>query len=140
MALECKGHVYKSYYSAEETFGPKQIFQPPGAIFATLVLIHDSLLNTRITYCPKMATINVSTPIGNLSAEQVLTALHNHDLMIKTLCPALISYHFESGDPKSQATYFVIDKKPIGQVRLSFLLRALLLSFTPYTIQFVSSV
>jgi hypothetical protein len=64
-----------------------------------------------------MSTTNVSTPIpSGLTEEQVLAALHNHDLMIKTLCPALISYEFESGDATSQAVYSVTDKKPIGQV------------------------
>ncbi|KAF2465263.1 uncharacterized protein BDR25DRAFT_85829 [Lindgomyces ingoldianus] len=63
-----------------------------------------------------MSTTNVSTPIpAGLEVDAVLTALHNHDLMIKTLCPALISYEFESGDAKSTATYSVTDKKPIGQ-------------------------
>jgi hypothetical protein len=63
-----------------------------------------------------MATTNVSTSIGSTPVSNVLAALHNHDLMIKTLCPALISYTFESGDKDSQATYSVTDKKPIGQV------------------------
>ncbi|KAF2119687.1 hypothetical protein BDV96DRAFT_642701 [Lophiotrema nucula] len=63
-----------------------------------------------------MSTTNVSTSIPTgLAQDQVLAALHNHDLMIKTLCPALISYEFESGDPNTQATYSVTDKKPIGQ-------------------------
>ncbi|KAF2186674.1 hypothetical protein K469DRAFT_706670 [Zopfia rhizophila CBS 207.26] len=63
-----------------------------------------------------MSTTNVSTPIpAEVEISNVLAALHNHDLMIKTLCPALISYEFESGDPKTQATYSVTDKKPIGQ-------------------------
>ena len=63
-----------------------------------------------------MSTTNVSTPIGSTPASNVLAALHNHDLMIKTLCPALVSYTLESGDQNSQATYSVTDKKPIGQV------------------------
>lgn len=36
--------------------------------------------------------------------------------MIKTLCPALVSYAFDSGDKSASATYIVTDKKPIGQV------------------------
>ncbi|ORY06900.1 hypothetical protein BCR34DRAFT_489813 [Clohesyomyces aquaticus] len=58
----------------------------------------------------------VSTPLpAGLSAEAVLSALHNHDLMIKTLCPALVSYTFESGNAQTSATYCVTDKKPSGQ-------------------------
>lgn len=65
-----------------------------------------------------MSTTNVSTPLpAGVSAEQALAALHNHELMIKTLCPALISYEFESGDANKEATYSVTDKKPIGQVQ-----------------------
>lgn len=64
-----------------------------------------------------MSTTNVTTPIpANITAEQVLTVLHNHEAMIKALCPALVSYEFESGDPAGEATYSVTDKKPIGQV------------------------
>ncbi|PSN65412.1 hypothetical protein BS50DRAFT_57559 [Corynespora cassiicola Philippines] len=63
-----------------------------------------------------MSTTNVSTAIpAGLDASSVLAALHNHELMIKTLCPALISFEFESGDKNSQATYNITDKKPIGQ-------------------------
>ncbi|KAH7121039.1 hypothetical protein B0J11DRAFT_439197 [Dendryphion nanum] len=63
-----------------------------------------------------MSTTNVSTPLpAGLSSDLVIAALHNHELMIKTLCPALVSYKFESGDINSQATYCVTDKKPIGQ-------------------------
>jgi hypothetical protein len=80
-------------------------------------IIHQHLIPTLHTKTSTaMATTNVSTSIGSTPASTVLTALHNHDLMIKTLCPALISYNFESGDPNSQATYSVTDKKPIGQV------------------------
>ncbi|KAF2261196.1 hypothetical protein CC78DRAFT_360830 [Lojkania enalia] len=59
-------------------------------------------------------TLSTLLPHG-LSSENVLAALHNHDLMIRTLCPSLISYAFESGNPSTQATYIVTDKKPIGQ-------------------------
>ncbi|KAF2124484.1 hypothetical protein P153DRAFT_379568 [Dothidotthia symphoricarpi CBS 119687] len=62
-----------------------------------------------------MPTSHISTPLNGTDATVVITALHNHDLMIKTLCPALVSYAFESGDKNSQATYTVTDKKPIGQ-------------------------
>ncbi|KAF2677371.1 hypothetical protein K458DRAFT_424035 [Lentithecium fluviatile CBS 122367] len=63
-----------------------------------------------------MATANVSTPFpGGLSSATVIAALHNHDLMIKTLCPQLISYELESGDKDTQAVYSVTDKKPLGQ-------------------------
>jgi len=59
----------------------------------------------------------VCTPIpAGLDVANVLAALHNHDLMIKTLAPALISYDIESGDANTQATYSVTDKKPIGNV------------------------
>ncbi|KAF2013918.1 hypothetical protein BU24DRAFT_494294 [Aaosphaeria arxii CBS 175.79] len=62
-----------------------------------------------------MSTTSVSTslPTG-LSSRLVVAALHNHDLMIRTLCPALVSYNFESGNPNTQATYTVTDRKPNG--------------------------
>ncbi|KAH7406666.1 hypothetical protein DE146DRAFT_399547 [Phaeosphaeria sp. MPI-PUGE-AT-0046c] len=62
-----------------------------------------------------MPTSQISTPIAGTPAAIVIAALHNHDLMIKTLCPALISYHFVSGDKATQATYSITDRKPIGQ-------------------------
>lgn len=63
-----------------------------------------------------MSSANISTPIpADLSADKVLAALHNHELMIKTLCPQLISHELESGDPNGEAVYSVTDKKPIGQ-------------------------
>jgi hypothetical protein len=64
----------------------------------------------------KMPTSHISTPLNGVDAGIVIAALHNHDLMIKTLCPALISYHFESGNKNSEATYSITDRKPIGQV------------------------
>jgi len=64
-----------------------------------------------------MATTSVATPIpAGLSVTNVLAALHNHDLMIKTLCPALIAYEFEAGNPATSAVYSVTDRKPRGQV------------------------
>lgn len=66
-----------------------------------------------------MPTSHISTPIAGTSAATVITALHNHDLMIKTLCPALVSYHFIGGNKATQATYSITDRKPIGQVRTS---------------------
>jgi hypothetical protein len=65
-----------------------------------------------------MPTSHISTPLAGVDAAIVIAALHNHDLMIKTLCPALVSYHFESGDKTTSATYSITDRKPIGQVRL----------------------
>ena len=63
-----------------------------------------------------MPTTSVKTPIpSGLSTEQVIATLHNHDLMIKALCPALISHQLDSGDPAGEAVYSVTDKKPIGQ-------------------------
>ncbi|KAI4961591.1 hypothetical protein J4E86_000620 [Alternaria arbusti] len=62
-----------------------------------------------------MPTSQISTPLNGVDAAVVIAALHNHDLMIKTLCPALVSYAFESGDKTNCATYTVTDKKPIGQ-------------------------
>ncbi|KAF9690571.1 hypothetical protein EKO04_011508 [Ascochyta lentis] len=62
-----------------------------------------------------MSTSHIETSIGSTDAAVVIAALHNHELMIKTLCPALVSYAFESGDKNSSATYTVTDKKPIGQ-------------------------
>lgn len=64
-----------------------------------------------------MSTSHIETSIGSTDAAVVIAALHNHDLMIKTVCPALVSYAFESGDKATSATYTVTDKKPIGQVR-----------------------
>jgi hypothetical protein len=64
-----------------------------------------------------MPTSHISTPLNGVAPEVVIAALHNHELMIKTLCPSLISYAFDSGDAATTATYNVTDKKPIGQVR-----------------------
>ncbi|KAL5116312.1 hypothetical protein ACEQ8H_005770 [Pleosporales sp. CAS-2024a] len=37
--------------------------------------------------------------------------------MIKTLCPALVTYHFlDSGHQSASATYSITDRKPIGHV------------------------
>lgn len=58
----------------------------------------------------------ISTPLNGVDARFVVAALHNHDIMIKTLCPALVSYHFESGDRTTQATYAITDRKPAGLV------------------------
>ncbi|OAL57407.1 hypothetical protein IQ07DRAFT_496730 [Pyrenochaeta sp. DS3sAY3a] len=69
-----------------------------------------------------MPTSQISTPIGSISPADVIKALHNHELMIKTLCPALISYEFESGDKESTAVYAVTDKKPIGSTTYSLTL------------------
>ncbi|KAF6809119.1 hypothetical protein CSOJ01_07091 [Colletotrichum sojae] len=65
-----------------------------------------------------MPATTVSTPVpAGVDRNQVLAAIHNHDLMVKTLCPALISYNLESGSvgQGQSATYSVTDKKPIGQ-------------------------
>ncbi|KAF3038659.1 hypothetical protein E8E12_006648 [Didymella heteroderae] len=62
-----------------------------------------------------MSNSHIETSIGSTDASVVIAALHNHELMIKTLCPALVSYSFESGDKTTSATYIVTDKKPIGQ-------------------------
>jgi hypothetical protein len=67
-----------------------------------------------------MPTSQISTPLNGVDAAVVIAALHNHDLMIKTLCPALVSYAFESGDKATCAVYTVTDRKPIGQVRFLF--------------------
>ena len=67
-----------------------------------------------------MPTSHISTPLSGVDARIVIAALHNHDLMIRTLCPALISYHFESGDRRTQATYSITDRKPVGQVSSHF--------------------
>jgi hypothetical protein len=80
-----------------------------------------------------MPTSQISTPLNGVDAAIVISALHNHDLMIKTLCPALVSYAFESGDKATSATYTVTDKKPIGQVRLS---NSYLLSATNKTLTY----
>ncbi|KAF2098132.1 hypothetical protein NA57DRAFT_57300 [Rhizodiscina lignyota] len=65
-----------------------------------------------------MVTTTVSTPVpAGLSKDAVLAALHNHEQMVKTLCPALISHALESGSEEIDvpAVYSVTDKKPIGQ-------------------------
>ncbi|KAF2494240.1 hypothetical protein BU16DRAFT_528380 [Lophium mytilinum] len=78
-----------------------------------------------------MATTSVSTPIPTgVSVQHILQALHNHELMIRTLCPSLITYSLESGNPASTATYSVTDKKPVGQTTYK-----LTLTNTPYGIK-----
>ncbi|KAF2852466.1 hypothetical protein T440DRAFT_525911 [Plenodomus tracheiphilus IPT5] len=62
-----------------------------------------------------MPTSHISTPLNGVNASIVIAALHNHDLMIKILCPALVSYVFECGDAHTQATYSITDRKPTGQ-------------------------
>ncbi|KAI8932296.1 hypothetical protein NX059_010492 [Plenodomus lindquistii] len=62
-----------------------------------------------------MPTSHISTPLNGVEASIVIAALHNHDLMIRTLCPALVSYAFESGNMRAQATYSITDRKPNGQ-------------------------
>lgn len=65
-----------------------------------------------------MPTTTVSTPVTDgLTKEAVLAALHNHELMVNTLCPALISHELDSGSEElnTPAVYTVTDKKPIGQ-------------------------
>jgi hypothetical protein len=58
----------------------------------------------------------ISTPLNGVDGRIVLAALHNHDIMIRTLCPALVSYHLESGDRTTQATYAITDRKPVSLV------------------------
>jgi len=65
-------------------------------------------------------TTSVTTPITEgTSPAQVIAALHNHELYIKTTCPSLVSYNLISGTPSSDSSepcvYEVTDKKPIGQ-------------------------
>ncbi|KAK2054504.1 hypothetical protein LY76DRAFT_230696 [Colletotrichum caudatum] len=65
-----------------------------------------------------MSSTVVATPVpAGVERNAVLATLHNHDLMVKTLCPSLISYNLESGSVGlgQAATYSVTDKKPIGQ-------------------------
>ncbi|KAJ4299872.1 hypothetical protein N0V90_005119 [Kalmusia sp. IMI 367209] len=58
----------------------------------------------------------VTTPIpAGIDDSTIIVTLHNHEIMIKALCPALISYEFISGDNNTEATYSVTDRKPIGQ-------------------------
>jgi hypothetical protein len=60
----------------------------------------------------------ISTPIpAGLSAEALVTILHDHDRYIKTTCPQLISYNKVSGSPAvdEACVYEVTDKRPIGQ-------------------------
>ena len=60
----------------------------------------------------------ITTPIpSTVNASTLISTLHNHDIMIKALCPGLISYDLVSGDASTEATYSVTDKKPMGQVR-----------------------
>ncbi|KAF1364264.1 hypothetical protein EJ07DRAFT_99418 [Lizonia empirigonia] len=58
---------------------------------------------------------HIETSIGSTPATNVIAALHDHELMIKILCPALVSHALDSGDKATSATYTVTDKKPIGQ-------------------------
>lgn len=60
-----------------------------------------------------LSTASMPLPV-NVTPEQAIKALHNHDLMIKSLCPQLVSYTKESGDPSTSCIYAVTDKKPIG--------------------------
>ncbi|TEA19757.1 hypothetical protein C8034_v008842 [Colletotrichum sidae] len=65
-----------------------------------------------------MPATTVVTPVpAGVSRDQVLATIHNHELMVKTLCPALISHTLESGSQAvgESATFSVTDKKPIGQ-------------------------
>ncbi|KAF2006297.1 hypothetical protein P154DRAFT_615616 [Amniculicola lignicola CBS 123094] len=63
-----------------------------------------------------MPTTTIYTPLpAGLNAATVIKALHNHELMIRTLCTSLISHEFVSGNPSTEATYSITDKKPIGQ-------------------------
>jgi hypothetical protein len=63
-----------------------------------------------------MATTSIYTPIPNhISRDHVLAAIKNHDLMIKTLCPRLVSYELLSGDSTGEAVYSITDKKPLGE-------------------------
>ncbi|KAK1997048.1 hypothetical protein LX36DRAFT_579256 [Colletotrichum falcatum] len=65
-----------------------------------------------------MSTAVINTPVpAGVDKNAVITTIHNHDLMVKTLCPSLISYNLESGSVGlgQSATYSVTDKKPIGQ-------------------------
>jgi hypothetical protein len=62
-----------------------------------------------------MAAI-ITTPIPQgTSRTAVLQAIQTHSLMIKALCPDLISYELVSGDANTQATYSVTDQKLIGK-------------------------
>lgn len=66
----------------------------------------------------EMPTTTISTPVTDgLTKESLLAALHSHEMMVKILCPALISHSLESGSEElnSPAVYTVTDKKPIGQ-------------------------
>jgi hypothetical protein len=60
-----------------------------------------------------LSTASMALP-ANVTPEQAIKALHDHDLMIKSLCPQLVSYTQESGDPATSCVYAVTDKKPIG--------------------------
>ncbi|KAL0938365.1 uncharacterized protein CTRU02_204975 [Colletotrichum truncatum] len=65
-----------------------------------------------------MTTTVVSTPVpAGVDKARVLATIHNHELMVKTLCPDLISHKLESGSEAigQTAVYSVTDKKPIGQ-------------------------
>lgn len=70
---------------------------------------------------PPTMSSTITTPISpTIQPSTLIATLHNHDIMIKALCPGLISYAFISGDKTSEATYSVTDKKPIGQVHPPF--------------------
>lgn len=58
-----------------------------------------------------MAPSSLSTPLpAGLSEKHVIACLQNHELFIKAVCLSLQSHELESGDPKSEATYNIVDK------------------------------
>jgi hypothetical protein len=91
------------------------------SLYILIYTEHQPERTSRKSRTINMPTSHISTPIAGTSAATVIAALHNHDLMIKTLCPALVSYHFIGGNKSSQATYSITDRKPIGQVCTSTL-------------------
>ncbi|KAI1505647.1 hypothetical protein F5X99DRAFT_404681 [Biscogniauxia marginata] len=65
---------------------------------------------------PSETTISTPLPAGT-TPQAVISALHNHEVYIRTTCPQLISYSHVSGAPEvgQPCEYEVTDKRPIGQ-------------------------
>jgi hypothetical protein len=88
------------------------IYQAVNSFVRTSSIISERFNQSTTT----MPCSYISTPLNGVDARIVLAALHNHDMMIRTLCPALVSYHLESGDRTTQATYAITDRKPVSLV------------------------
>jgi hypothetical protein len=68
-------------------------------------------------------TVTTLIPDG-VDWKALVETLHNHDLMVRTLCPQLISYEHEDGiiGIDSPVTYSVTDQKPLGEATYQLIL------------------